>query len=226
MIILWVIAVILCLIGILCLLSIHVSVQWQDSALTTVKAGLGPFSVDLLRLLKKPKKKKPEKKQDPVSEKDARRGRSRFPRLCREDIRLAVRLLLPALQRTLQRLRQRLRISPLQCAIFLGGQNDPAQAAENYGYLQALIWTGMPVLEQLVHISGIRLHTEIDFQSSRTRTEGEVGISARIGSLLAVGICMVTPVVQWLRLVQKAHQKPQPEEEREKKAPDARQSAA
>ena len=227
MILLWVIVVVLCLVGILCLLSIHVSVRWKDSVLTAVRVGVGPFSVDLLRLLKKSKEKS-EKKQEPMpkKKKEKKKSKIRFPRLCREDIRLAVKLLLPALQRTLRRLRQKLRITLLQCAVFLGGRDDPAQAAENYGYLQALIWTGMPALEQLVHISGIGLHTEIDFQSSCTRTEGEVGISARVGSLLAMGVCMAVPVVQWFRLVQKAHQKPKPEKEREKNAPDIRQSAA
>ena len=51
----------------------------------------------------------------------------------------------------------------------------------------------MPVLEQLLVIPQPHIHTDVDFSSGETRSAGEVGISARVGTLLGVGTCAADP---------------------------------
>ena len=78
-----------------------------------------------------------------------------------------------------------------------GGSEDPAAAAELYGYLHAGVWTAMPVLEQLLVIPDPYIHVGIDFDAPRTAVEGELGVSIRIGTLLAVGLGTGIPALRW-----------------------------
>ena len=55
-------------------------------------------------------------------------------------------------QKALRRTRRGIRVDPLRLSATLGGAEDPAAAAELYGGLHALVWTGMPALEKLVVI--------------------------------------------------------------------------
>ena len=81
----------------------------------------------------------------------------------------------------------------------LGGAEDPAASAELYGGLHALIWTGMPALERLVVIPDPAIHLGIDFDAAKTRAEGEIGLSIRLWTLIAVGAQLALPAMGWLR---------------------------
>ena len=86
-----------------------------------------------------------------------------------------------------------------------------AAAAEQYGYLQAAIWTGMPVLEKVLDIPEPSIHTDIDFDAQKPLVEGTVGVSARIGTLLGVGVGVAIPALRWfLRFRKKAKQQTTP----------------
>ena len=97
---------------------------------------------------------------------------------------------------------------PLRLSATLGGAEDPAAAAELYGGLHALVWTGMPALEKLVVIRDPGIHLGIDFDAQETRAEGELGISIRLGTLIAVGTQLAVPAIGWLRRFMKRRRMP------------------
>ena len=174
---------------------------------------IGPFRVRLApsKETKKPPQetKKPGKpKKEP---KDLTETAKKVPKPTLEDIRDAIQTLWPASKKALRRTRRGIRIQPLRLAVTLGGAEDPAAAAELYGGLHALIWTGMPALEQLLVIPDPAIHLGIDFDAAKTRAEGEIGLSIRLGTLIAVGAQLALPAMGWLRrFLQRRRQTPAP----------------
>ena len=70
----------------------------------------------------------------------------------------------------------------------------------------------MPLLEQLLVIPEPSIHIGIDFDAPETSVEGEVGLSARIGTLLRVALTIGIPSLRWfLRWRKKAKQTPAPQ---------------
>lgn len=104
---------------------------------------------------KKPPKneKKPEEAQKKQTQKQEKPKKA-FPKPTLSDIRDAWKALWPPLKKALRRTRQGVRIDPLDVSVILGGQAEPADAAQLYGELHGAVWTGMPVLEQLLVIPG------------------------------------------------------------------------
>ena len=132
----------------------------------------------------------------------------RLPKIRPQDLLDAGRTLWPPLKRALARTRRGVRIRPLELSVALGGAEDPAAAAELYGGLHALVWTGMPALEKLVVIRDPGIHLGIDFDAQETRAEGELGISIRLGTLIAVGTQLAVPAIGWLRRFMKRRRMP------------------
>ena len=173
---------------------------------------IGPFRVRMAPSSgeKKPPQetKKPGKpKREPQDLTEAAKS---IPRPTPADLRDAAETLWPALKKALRRTRRGIRIKPLRLAVTLGGAEDPAAAAELYGGLHALIWTGMPALERLVVIPDPAIHLGIDFDAAKTRAEGELGLSIRLGTLIAVGAQLALPAIGWLRRYLKRKQRQQP----------------
>ena len=90
-------------------------------------------------------------------------------------------------------------MAPLRVSVTLGGGTDSAAAAELYGGLCALVWTGMPALEALVEVPDPQIHIGIDFDAPATDWEGELGVSLRMGTLIAIGLRLGIPVLKWLQ---------------------------
>lgn len=148
---------------------------------------IGPFRVRLVP--SKETKKTPQetkKTGKPKKEpKDLAEAAKKIPKPKLEDLQDAARTLWPAAKKALRRTRRGIRVDPLRLSATLGGAEDPAAAAELYGGLHALVWTGMPALEKLVVIRDPGIHLGIDFDAQETRAEGELGISIRLGTLIA-----------------------------------------
>ena len=68
----------------------------------------------------------------------------------------------------------------------------------------------MPALERLVVIPDPAIHLGLDFDAPETRAEGELGISIRLGTLIAVGTQLAVPAIGWLRRYLKRKQRQQP----------------
>lgn len=153
---------------------------------------LGPLGVRVLPA--KEPQKPPKEKKAKAPKKKEEKGLS----FTLEDGRDALRTLLPALGRALKRLGRGVRVRPLRLSLTLGGQEDPAAAAVTLGRIEAAVWGGMPQLERLLDIPDPRIHTGVDFSAPATAAEGEVGVTFRIGTLLAVGFGMALPALGWL----------------------------
>ena len=218
---LWILAVIILLIALLCWTRVGVWVAFGGEELRLdVKFGL--LRVHILPAKpQKPRAEKPkkEKKQPPKEpeEKEAKPKRS----FTLEDGKDALRTLLPPLKRALRRFGRGIRVRPLRLSLVLGGQEDPAAAAQAYGEIQAAVWTGMPLLERLVDVRDVYIHTDVDFMASAAAVEGETGVTIRIGTLLAMGFGLAFPALGWfLRWRKRCKTRPPKPEKKTRKPKD------
>lgn len=206
----WILGVLFLLVLLLCRTRAGVLVTLGDAVTVDVKAGLFRFRVF-------PGKKKPPGRKKLKGKPDAGGNgekKKSIPKPSLEDIRDAVRTLAPPLKKALHRTRRGIRIAPLQLSLTVGGRADPAAAAELYGELNAAVWTGMPVLERLLDIPDPRIHSEVNFEAEGTQVKGTVGISIRVGTVLAVGFGIAVPALRWFLRYTRGHRKkgPAPEE--------------
>ena len=193
--VLWILGILAFLLVWLCLTRVGAQVTLSGgSTVVDVKFGLFHFRVF-------PGKQKPKASKEQDAEKTEKPKKKQekqpLPKPTFSDIKDAVGTLWPPLKRALDRTRRGIRIHPLTVSLILGGADDPAAAAEQYGYLQAAIWTGMPVLEKVLDIPDPRIHTDIDFDAPEPLIEGTVGVTARIGTLLGVGLSVAIPALRW-----------------------------
>ena len=209
MIALWILGILVLLLLWLCLTRVGAQVTLSGGS-TVVDVQFGLFRFRVFPGKKKSKPSKEETTEKPEKPKE-KKEKQPLPKPTLTDIRDAVRTLWPPLKRALNRTRRGIRIHPLTVSLILGGADDPAAAAEQYGYLQAAIWTGMPVMEKVLDIPEPNIHTDIDFDAPKPLIEGTVGITARIGTLLGVGLGIVIPALRWfLRFREKAKQQTTP----------------
>lgn len=220
---LWILLVIAALAALLCRTRVGVWAAFGGEALR-VDARAGLLRIHILPAgPKKPRAEKPkgEKPPKPKKEKEKPEGKPKLT-IAWEDVRDALETLLPPLGRALNRTRRGVRVQPLRLSLTLGGQEDPAASAQLYGELQALVWGGMPRLEALVDIREPSIHMDVDFTAPETAAEGEIGITFRIGTLLAVGFGLAVPALKWfLRWRKRCKTRPPKPEKRKKKAGDA-----
>lgn len=206
----WILGVLFLLVLLLCRTRAGVLVTLGDAVTVDVKAGLFRFRVF-------PGKKKPPGRKKSKGKPDAGGNGEKkisIPKPSLEDIRDAVRTLAPPLKKALHRTHRGIRIAPLRLSLTVGGRADPAAAAELYGELNAAVWTGMPVLERLLDIPDPRIHSEVNFEAEGTQVKGTVGISIRVGTVLAVGFGIAVPALRWFLRYTRGHRKkgPAPEE--------------
>lgn len=206
----WILGVLFLLVLLLCRTRAGVLVTLGDAVTVDVKAGLFRFRV-FPGKKKPPGRKKSKGKPDAGGNGEKKRS---IPKPSLEDIRDAVRTLAPPLKKALHRTRRGIRIAPLRLSLTVGGRADPAAAAELYGELNAAVWTGMPVLERLLDIPDPRIHSEVNFEAEGTQVKGTVGISIRVGTVLAVGFGIAVPALRWFLRYTRGHRKkgPAPEE--------------
>ena len=56
----------------------------------------------------------------------------------------------------------------------------------------------MEIGERLLVIPHPHIHLDVDFTAEETKLQGTAGISARIGTLLRIGMTAAIPVLRWL----------------------------
>lgn len=187
---LWILGVLAALLLLLCLTRVGVQVVLKDgSAIVDVR-------VSLFRIRVYPKKESTEKEKKKPKEKGDG-GKKSFPKPSLADIKDAARTLWPPLKKAVGRVRRGIRIAPLSFSLTLGGQEEPDKTAELYGYLHSGMWTVMPVLEAGLDIPDPHIHIGIDFTAAEAAVEGELGLTARIGTLLMAGLTVGIPALRW-----------------------------
>lgn len=196
---LWILAAILLLVILLCLLRIHITAEFNPSAILTLR--IGPVRKQLYPVQGKTKKEKKTaaasaKKSDKSSQ--GKKERRSIPKPGFSDLRDAYETLKPALFRALRRTRRGIRMDPLELSVVFGGREDPAGAAERFGYANAVVWSVMPALERLVKIPDPGIHLDMDFEAEKLRVTGSLGIDIRIGTVLLVAFGLAVPALRWL----------------------------
>ena len=186
---------------------------------------IGPARVQVFPAESK-KEKSPKRKKKAAPEKkpptpDGEAEKKSRPKITLDDIKSAANALLPPLKRALARTRRSIRVKPLDLSIVVGGADDPASAAELYGYIHMGVWTGMPVLEQLLVIPDPHIHVGIDFDAQNTTLEGEAGLTIRIGTLIAVAFGIGIPALKWFLQFQKKQKQPAVADEKQAAKPAA-----
>lgn len=211
---LWILGILAVLILLLLLLRVGVHVRFGDELYVTAMAG--PVR---LQLVPKPEKKEPEKpkKEKPPREEKPAEEKQKKLELTPGDIRSALPAVWESLKRGLRKTRQRLRIDPMRLSVCFGG-DDPAQTAETYGWANAAMWTVMPELEKLINMPDPHVHLETDFNAPDTRVSGEVGLSFRVGDLLAIGFAFAGPALRWFMAFRKEKAAREKAATKEKKA--------
>ena len=210
-VILWILGVLLALIVLLCVTRVGVHAVFGETLLLVAK--IGWFRIHILpeKEANKKKKEREKKAEDTAERAEKAAKKPQFPKPSFSDIRDAVSALWPPLKRALDHTRRGLRIAPLDLSVTLGGSEDPVSAARLYGELNAAVWTAMPVLERLLVIPSPHIHIGIDFTESKTKLEGEVGVTVRIGTLLAVGATIGFPALKWFLQYKKKRENQPPE---------------
>ena len=202
----WILVGLAVLIVLLCLTRVGAQVVLKDGSATV------DVKVSVFRIRVYPKKEKPEKEKKAKKEKKSQEGKKKksFPKPTLEEIKDAVSALWPPLKKAIGRVRRGIRIAPMDVSLTLGGLDDPAKTSELYGYLHSGMWSVMPVLEEGVDIPDPHIHIGIDFNTEKTAVEGELGITARIGTLLAAGLCVGIPALRWFLKYRKKMKKQMP----------------
>ena len=210
-VVLWILGILLALLVLLCLTRVGVHALFGDAL--ALDAKIGPFRIHILPGKKQDKKREKRAKEPKEAEKSEEKAEKKpcFPKPSMADIREAVSVLWPPLKRALNRTRRRVRIHPMDLCVTLGGQEDPAAAAQLYGEAHAGVWAVMPVLERLLVIPEPHIHIGIDFNASETKVEGELGVTARVGTLLAVGATVAFPALKWFLRYRKKQKRQPPE---------------
>lgn len=206
----------LVILGILILLAVLLSrirlgvrLTWEPGSLTA-EASIGPFRIRLYP----PAQRKKSAPQSPAPKEAAQpqqKKHAAFPKPTAEDLRLALETLLPPLRRALDRTRRGIRVTPLEICVTVGGEEDPAAAAQLYGWLHTTVWTIMPVMEQLVRIPEPAIHIGIDFDADTTVSSGKIGIFLTLGTLVSVAFRIGIPVIKFLTAYMKRSQNANPE---------------
>ena len=208
MIALWILGILAALILLLCLLRVGVEMRYQAKVLTLdVRIGLLRLHI-LPHKESKEEEPKREKKPKQAKKQAQKSGEKKKPTL--GDIRDLAHTLWPPLKQALRKTRRGIRIHPLTVSATVGGREDPASAAQLYGELQAVVWGGMPVLEQLLVIPDPHIHIGIDFDTEEWDISANAGLSARVGTLMGIGWTLAVPAVKWyLRYRKKTTAPPQ-----------------
>lgn len=191
---LWILCVLAALLLLLCLTRVGVQVVLKDGS-TTVNVRLSVFRIRVYPKKEKPETKKKDKKKKSKEKEEG--NKKTFPKPSLEDIKDAAKTLWPPLKKAVGHVRRGIRIDPMNLSLALGGQEQPDKTAELYGYLHSGMWTVMPVVEEGLDIPDPNLHIGIDFTSTQTVVEGNLGVTARIGTLLRAGLTVGIPALRW-----------------------------
>lgn len=160
-------------------LKIGIQARYDGQLLVRIKAG--PL---MLRVFPFPKIKikwgKSDKGKKPKKEKTAMR------RITFEAVRQLLIDCIDPLLDSVGRVRRGLRVHRLMLHLTLGGETDPAAAAQQYGQLNAVAWPLLAALEQIVTVERRDVRWNIDFSAPRSHCEGELYLTLRIHHVMRI----------------------------------------
>lgn len=197
-----VVGIILLILLLLALIRVGALVTFGDALCVQLK--IGPFGKTIIPAKKKaPKEKKKQQRSEQSAASPPKKKRT-LPKPTLRELRDLATTLLTTLKKMLASVCRRVRIDPLEVFVTVGG-SDPAEIAQRYGYLNAAMWSLMPHLEELFHIPDPSLHLRMDYSAEKTRAQGEIGVSIRIGDIVIIACTLALPLLKWYLRFRKAH---------------------
>lgn len=192
--VLWILGAVLLMVFLLSRLWLGVQVRGADED-WQVRARVGPLRFQLYP----PKEPKQTKEPEANTRKDfgTKKAKTKFPKVTPELLRSAFREVWPPLREALSRLRRAVRVDPLEVSVTIGAADDPPEGAELYGLAQGAVWSGMPVLEELLDIPDPHIHIGIDFDAPQPRLQLSLGVQVRLGALVAIALVAGVPAIRW-----------------------------
>lgn len=192
--VLWILGAVLLMVFLLSRLWLGVQVRGADED-WQVRARVGPLRFQLYP----PKEPKQTKEPEANTRKDfgTKKAKTKFPKVTAELLRSAFREVWPPLREALSRLRRAVRVDPLEVSVTIGAADDPPEGAELYGLAQGAVWSGMPVLEELLDIPDPHIHIGIDFDAPQPRLQLSLGVQVRLGALVAIALVAGVPAIRW-----------------------------
>ena len=137
-----------------------------------------------------PWREKKAKKTPPKPEKPPEVSKPKEPKppiLSPSGVFQLVRRLLPVALEGTDAFRRRLQVDVLRLDI-LAGAPDPAEAAERYGQINALLGVLWQPVTQVFHVQDGRVHVEVDFGREAPALYGTVSLSLTASQLLWLGL--------------------------------------
>lgn len=193
----WILGSLVCFVVAVALVRVGIVLDYDQSLQLRIKVGVWCFALG-----GKPKKKKPKQTKKKKKKKEPKQEKAKI------DIAMildGVRTLLPPVCKALVRTCKGIRLHPLTLSYVIGGEEDPAESAKQYGQCSALVWSVMPVLERLIDIPQPSIHMDVDFQQPQDIITAHVGITARVGCLVAVLFSLLIPGITWYTEYTKQH---------------------
>ena len=187
--------IVLAVIMLLLLTKVGVQVRYGDELALSAKVGLLRIRI-LPAKKKKPKEKKPEKKKKKKRKKKpkAAEGHEKKKRkLTLEDILDIAKLGLKALGR----FGRALRLDRLHLHLCVA-KDDPYDTVAQYGYLNAALGAGLPLLHRAFKIKDEDITTAFRFDAAETALQAEVIATFRIGAILRIVLCAGGGFLVWL----------------------------
>ena len=190
----WVLVIVAVVVGLILTVRVGVRVSTRlKQIFVTVRAG--PLRIRILPRKEKPeRKRKKEKKPETPSEPSPEPS---FP--SREQILLAIATLPGPGARMIRAILRGIRVKPLTVRVEIGGNEDPAAAADLSGQAFALVWAVMPPLEHLLSIPDPSITIRPDFDAAENVVEYDIGVTARIGTLLIAALPLIRAALVILR---------------------------
>jgi len=139
---------------------------------------------------KKPSEAREKTPADKADHKEKPRGRFTV-----DDVMSLLEAVKKGFRRMLPKARRRVRIEPFSLCVITGG--DPADAARLYGYLNSVVFTLMPQLEQKFRIPDPKIHLDMDYSADHTVVSGTLGLRLRLADVLAITFSMTGPLLMW-----------------------------
>ena len=188
--------IVLAVIVLLLLTKVGVHVRYGDELALSAKVGLLRIRI-LPAKKKKPGKKKPEaeaKKEKKKKKPKAAEGHEKKKqKLALEDILDIVKLGL----KSLGRFGRALRLDRLHLHICVA-KDDPYDTVLQYGYLNAALGAGLPLLHRAFKIRDEDITTAFRFDTAEMALQAEVTATFRIGAILRIGLCAGGGFMVWL----------------------------
>ena len=187
--------IVLAVILLLLLTKVGIHVRYGDELALSAKVGVLRIKI-LPAKKKKSKEKKPKEKKPRTKKKKPKAAEGhekKKQKLTLEDIMDIVKLGLKALER----FGGALRLDRLHLHICVA-KDDPYDTVAQYGYLNAALGAGLPLLHRAFKIKDEHITTAFRFDTTETALQCEVIATFRIGAILRIVLCAGGGFLVWL----------------------------